>query len=106
MTIIHLCAPIPTRSCDWYWGTHYIGCQGTKCGNISQSKTAIAVLTLALLTQGAEAQRAGKKETGQNNRVNRRKTRQRRRRSDDDYKNALKNIPAATEKPDPWKTMR
>lgn len=25
---------------------------------------------------------------------------------DDDYKNALKNIPVPNEKPDPWKTMR
>ena len=25
---------------------------------------------------------------------------------EDDYKNALKNIPEAKEKPDPWKTMR
>lgn len=68
-------------------------------------RTLIAALAVALLPVTAQAQTAGKPrkppETAQ-----KREDVEKKKALDRDYKNALKNIPAVTEKPDPWKTMR
>ena len=75
-------------------------------------RTVIAALVMALLTQSAYAQQ------GQGQGLGNRKTSKQqasgnsaedaanKKALDADYKNALKNIPAVTEKPDPWKSMR
>ena len=65
----------------------------------------IAALVLALLTMTAHAQRMGK---GSRQQKPAQKTEDlaKKKALEQDYKNALKNIPEAKEKPDPWKTMR
>jgi hypothetical protein len=65
----------------------------------------IAALVIALLTVTAHAQGMGK---GQQQKKPAQKTEDlaKKKALEDDYKNALKNIPEVKEKPDPWKTMR
>ena len=65
----------------------------------------IAALVLALLTVTAHAQGMGKG-TRQQKAVQKTEDLTKKKALEQDYKNALKNIPEAKEKPDPWKTMR
>ena len=68
-------------------------------------RTLIAALAIALLAVAAHAQGMGK---GQRQQKPVQKTEDvaKKKALDEDYKNALKNIPESKEKPDPWKTMR
>ena len=68
-------------------------------------RTLIAVLAIALLTVTAHAQGMGKGKR-QHQPAQKAEDVAKKKALDDDYKNALKNIPVPTEKPDPWKTMR
>jgi len=65
----------------------------------------VAVLAIALLTVAAHAQGMGK---GKRQEKPAQKTEDlvKKKALEEDYKNALKNIPEAKDKPDPWKTMR
>ena len=65
----------------------------------------VAVLAIALLTVAAHAQGMGK---GNKQEKAAQKTEDvaKKKALEEDYKNALKNIPESNEKPDPWKTMR
>ena len=65
----------------------------------------IAALVLALLTMTAHAQGRGKRSRPQKP-VQKTEDVAKKKALEQDYKNALKNIPEAKEKPDPWKTMR
>ena len=71
-------------------------------------RTVVAVLAMALLTQAAYAQGSKTKGKGQSPQESSesKEDAAKKKTLDVDYKNALKNIPAATEKPDPWKSMR
>jgi hypothetical protein len=65
----------------------------------------IAALTIVMLTVTAHAQAMGRgprqqKPVQKTEDLNKKKA------LEQDYKNALKNIPEVKEKPDPWKTMR
>jgi hypothetical protein len=66
----------------------------------------IAVIAIAMLTTGAYAQGMGK--GGKNPQQTEQKTddQDAKKASDAAYKKALKVIPAASEKPDPWKNVR
>jgi hypothetical protein len=68
--------------------------------------TVIAVLAFALLTQGAQAQGKGGKGKRQQPSAQSAEDTAKKKALDADYNNALKTIPTATEKADPWKTMR
>jgi hypothetical protein len=68
-------------------------------------RTLIAVLAMALLTGAAHAQATGKGRRQQQP-VQKTEDVAKKKALDEDYKNALKNIPVPNEKPDPWKTMR
>ena len=65
----------------------------------------IAALVLALLTVTVHAQGMGR---GPRQQKPPQKTEDlvKKKALEQDYKNALKNIPEVKEKPDPWKTMR
>ncbi|MBI3703152.1 MAG: hypothetical protein HY244_04680 [Rhizobiales bacterium] len=65
----------------------------------------MAALVLALLTVTAHAQGLGKG-THQHKPVQKAEDQAKKKAIEQDYKNALKNIPEVKEKPDPWKTMR
>ena len=65
----------------------------------------IAVLAIALLTVSAHAQGMGKGQRQQKP-VQKTEDLAKKKALEQDYKNALKNIPEVKEKPDPWKTMR
>lgn len=68
-------------------------------------RTLIAALAIALLTVAAHAQGMGR---GKQRQQPAQKTEDvtKKKVLEEDYKNALKNIPVPTEKPDPWKTIR
>jgi hypothetical protein len=68
-------------------------------------RTLIAALAIALLTVAAHAQGMGKGKRQQQP-VQKTEDVAKKKALDEDYKNALKNIPESKEKPDPWKTMR
>jgi hypothetical protein len=68
-------------------------------------RTLIAVLAMVLLTMAAHAQATGKGRRQQQP-VQKTEDVAKKKALDEDYKNALKNIPVPNEKPDPWKTMR
>ena len=68
-------------------------------------RTVIAVLAIALLTVAAHAQGMGKGKRPQQP-VQKTEDLAKKKALEEEYKNALKNIPVPTEKPDPWKTMR
>ncbi|MBI2715108.1 MAG: hypothetical protein HYX37_11740 [Rhizobiales bacterium] len=61
---------------------------------------AIAVLTAAAHAQGAGHEHQKQKPAQKTEDLVKKKA------IEQDYKNALKNIPEVKEKPDPWKTMR
>ena len=65
----------------------------------------IALLAIVLVTMSAHAQGMGK---GKRQEKPAQKTEDvaKKKALEENYKNALKNIPASNEKPDPWKTMR
>lgn len=65
----------------------------------------ITALLIALLTVSAQAQGMGR---GSRQQKPAQKTEDlaKKKALEQDYKNALKNIPEVKEKPDPWKTMR
>ena len=65
----------------------------------------MAVLAIALLTVTAHAQGMGKGPPQQKP-VQKTEDLAKKKALEQDYKNALKNIPEVKEKPDPWKTMR
>ena len=65
----------------------------------------IAALALALLTVTAHAQGMGRGPRQQKP-VQKTEDPAKKKALEQDYKNALKNIPEVKEKPDPWKTMR
>lgn len=67
----------------------------------------IAVLAFALLTVSAEAQQTGGRR-GQKNQQNAQDSRDpaKDKASEQAYKDALKRIPDANEKPDPWRGIR
>ena len=65
----------------------------------------IAVLAIALLTVTAHAQGMGRG-PHQQKPVQKTEDLAKKKALEQDYKNALKNIPEVKEKPDPWKTMR
>ena len=65
----------------------------------------IAVLVLALLTVTAHAQCMGRGPQ-QKKPVQKVEDLSKKKALEQDYKNALKNIPEVKEKPDPWKAMR
>jgi len=65
----------------------------------------MAVLVLALLTVTAHAQGMGKGPRQQKP-VQKTEDLAKKKALEQDYKNALKNIPEVKEKSDPWKTMR
>jgi hypothetical protein len=65
----------------------------------------IAALAIALLTVTAHAQGMGRG-SRQQKPVLKTEDLAKKKALDQDYKNALKNIPEVKEKPDPWKTMR
>ena len=65
----------------------------------------IAALALALLTVTAHAQGMGRGPRQQKP-VQKTEDLAKKKALEQDYKNALKNIPEVKEKPDPWKTMR
>ena len=65
----------------------------------------IAVLVLALLTVTAHAQGMARGPRQQKP-VQKTEDLAKKKALEQDYKNALKNIPEVKEKPDPWKTMR
>jgi hypothetical protein len=66
----------------------------------------IVVLAIAVLTLAAHAQGTG--HGGHQKQAPAQKTEDlaKKKALEQDYKNALKNIPEVKEKPDPWKTMR
>ena len=68
-------------------------------------KAIIGVLAVALLTHAAHAQGRGKGKPPQQP-VQTAEDVAKKKALDAEYKNALKNIPAAAEKPAPWKSMR
>jgi hypothetical protein len=63
---------------------------------------AMAIASLAV-TAPAEAIAKGKRQQQDAPNV---EDKAKKKASEDAYKNALKNIPASNEKPDPWKTLR
>jgi hypothetical protein len=65
----------------------------------------MAVLAIALLTVTAHAQGMGKGPP-QRKPVQKTEDLAKKKALEQDYKNALKNIPEVKDKPDPWKTMR
>lgn len=65
----------------------------------------IAALAIALLTVTVHAQGMGKGQRQQKP-VQKTEDLAKKKALEQDYKNALKNIPEVKEKPDPWKTMR
>jgi hypothetical protein len=65
----------------------------------------MAVLAIALLTVAAHAQGMGKGKKQQQP-AQKAEDLAQKKALDENYKNALKNIPEVKEKPDPWKTMR
>ena len=65
----------------------------------------MAALCIALLTGAAQAQGSGRGKRQQQTEKKVEDT-AKKKALDEDYKNALKTIPAPSEKPDPWKTMR
>lgn len=67
-------------------------------------KLSVAAIAMALLTPAAFAQSKGKRQQQQS--ANRAEDAAKKKALDADYKKALNSIPDATEKPDPWKTMR
>lgn len=68
-------------------------------------RVVIAVLAIALLTVAAHAQGMGKGQRQQKP-VQKVEDLAKKKALEEDYKNALKNIPEVKDKPDPWKTMR
>lgn len=68
-------------------------------------RTLIALLAIMAMTVAADAQGTRK---GKRQQPSAQKTEDvaKKKALDEDYKNALKNIPQSNEKPDPWKTMR
>ena len=68
-------------------------------------RTFIAVLAIVLLTVSAHAQGMGRGHQKQK-RAQKVEDLAQKKALENDYKNALKNIPEVKEKPDPWKTMR
>lgn len=65
----------------------------------------IAALVIALLTVSAFAQGAGRGPRPPKP-VQKAEDLKKKKAIEQDYRNALKSIPEAKEKPDPWKTMR
>ena len=66
----------------------------------------MAALILALLTLTAHAQGMGRGPPQQKKPAQKTEDLAKKRALEQDYKNALKNIPEVKEKPDPWKTIR
>mgnify|MGYP001794122116 CR=1 FL=1 len=69
-------------------------------------RTAIMLMTIALLTLTAQAQGGGEKMRRQKAAGAKVENLAKKKAIDDAYKNAIKTIPESNAKPDPWKTMR
>jgi hypothetical protein len=69
----------------------------------------IAALAISLMSMTAHAQGTGKGHKGgqkQEDQAKKKDDQEKKQELESAYKNALKSIPAANEKIDPWKTMR
>ena len=66
----------------------------------------VAAVAMLSLTLAASAQMAGSEKGKRHRDTQKTEDRAKKKVDEKAYENALKNIPASTDKPDPWKSMR